>query len=149
MNTATATCRQVLDTLCRYRQHASVPTPLEAAALSTALTSTSVRDAALAALLGYDRIAYRLASGDRDIPLDWVDRRISHAQAAQAVTILETLTAGTTQAHYLEPVHCLQAHILWCAGRPLAAHAYLTDPAYTSSYASWLRTLIQQGIDPA
>lgn len=148
MTLATTSCRQVLDSLRRHLQHASVPTPLEAAALITALTVTSVRDAALAALLGHDHIAYRLASGDRDIPLGWVDQQISHARAAQAVTVLETLAAGTTHPHYLEPVRCLQAHLLWCSGRPLSARAYLADPACTSSYANWLRALIQQGINP-
>ena len=149
MSTATTTCRQVLDTLHRYLQHAGVPTPLEAAALTTALTAANVRDAALAALLGHDHIAYRLASGDRDIPLDWVDQRISHHRATQALAVLDTLAAGATHAHYLEPVRCLQAHLLWCASCPLAARAYLADPACTSTYASWLRSLVQQGIDPA
>lgn len=149
MTTATTTRKQVIDTLRRYLQHASVPTPLEAAALTTALTAPSVRDAALATLLGHDHIAYRLASGDRDIPLDWVDQRIPHTRATRAITVLEALAAGVTHAHYLEPVRCLQAHLMWCSGRPLAAHTYLAAPACTSSYASWLRSLIQQGIDPA
>lgn len=149
MITAITASGQVLVTLCRHLQHASVPTPLEAAAITTALTAANVRDAALAALLGHDQIAYRLASGDRDIPLDWVDRRISRARAIQGVKLLEALAATALHAYYLEPVRCLQAHLLWCAGCPLAARTYLADPACTSSYASWLRSLIHQGIDPA
>src|SRR5690625_2618545 len=81
-------------------------------------------------------LACRTGSGYSDMPLDGIDQQIAHTRAAQAVTVLEALAVGTTHPHYLEPVRCLQAHLLWCSGRPLSARAYFAEPACTSSYAN-------------
>lgn len=149
MTTIEDTHKQVHNALTTHLHRSTTPSPLQTAALVTALHSTRIRDMALAVLLGHKHIANQLANGDRSIDLEWITQPINPTQAARALKLLETLASAATTPTYRDPISCLQAHILWCAQQPLAAHAQLATTQPSCSYATWLRTLIHQGIGPS
>lgn len=150
MSFAATTADQLLKTITRHLEHATTPPPLEAAALTTALTAPRPRDVALAALLGHPTTAHALAGGEPTSDPDWMLLHITTAQAEPALRLLDALapTAQHSGPRFADPVLTLTGHTHWAAGRPIIALDTLGGVSPHFRHAQYLRRLISIGFRP-